>query len=536
MRESQLNICSILEKALKVRRAYTKTSMHYKKTIEEVKKEIEENFKDLINLKIKDNEVLQNDIPLYKKNKKEDNIFFPLYRDGLRELSIDPNISEEELEKFIEALNYDILKEKSEMDTVGFLWSLDLESINYKAVDGISETGEEGEQKGDEISKAVNELVENLKEKPPLLEEEEKKYKMVIDKDIKIDKIYVENKRGEKVSFEELPLIFYLEEKEIDWVKEEVLKVEKEESKIIFKFIKILLYCIKNENLDKETLDFYIEGILKGFLSSKDFSNFFWLLQELENFKEKISFNNFISFLNLEVLKEVLKDEKKDDYTKFLSHLLLLYLPELFLEFFKILPKESFEKFKEHLMYELNKNPFALDIYLKDEDKTFFILDLIPNDLIFLYLDKIKNFLNSKDEVLKEKVLNLLLPFLKYIGYKSFIPLLKSDNLNIRIKVLKKFEMEDLKGYKKEFLDFIKPENFSKLTIFEKKGYLKIILKNFQEEAIQINNLLPKRKLFLGKKEKKGAKEIANILNQFEEGKEFLKRYEKLWKKYLKGE
>ncbi len=527
------DLCILFEKGLKTLRAYRKSSNLFKKCLEEIKEEIEKNFTEPVLLKLNDLYVEQNETVMYKKVKKEENIFFPLYRDGLREILIDPKIDLDEIEGFLEVLNFDITKSQEEIDTVGFLWLKDLRSISYKAVDGIGEKGEEGGQ-GNELFSAVEKIMSDLKENIMPYKEIDSKYKMVIDRDIRIDKLYVQDKEKEKVPFDENPLIFAISEEEIEKIKKEVISLDEDEQKIIFKFMKVLLFLSNNKEL-AENIQFYFEKLAISFIELKDFKGLLYLLKELENLKEKKFFFNLVNLLNIDVLKEIINYNLKEEEFEYLSFLLLKYLPERLIELFSFLPTNFSTKFRENIKKAIKEDVAIIENYKDEEIKKAFILDFLEPDVLFIYLDNFRELLNSKRQDIKEKAFSVFLKYGKYIGFNNFLSFLKEPNAEMKIRLLKTFEEEDLSAYIKFFLDFFDYKIFHNLSFTEKKLYIKLVLKNGNEmEKNYINNLIPKKRIFISKNEKKKAMEVAKILSQIEEGKIFLQKNEKLWKKYFK--
>lgn len=529
MKDKEKDICALFERGLKALRAYTKNSKAYKKTVEDIKKEIEE-FNEVIKLKLEDLNVIQNDLCLYKKNKKEDNIFFPLYRDGLREMEIDPNIDEDEIEKLIDVLNFDILKVKEDIDTVGFLWQMDLKYISYKAIDGIGDSSE-GFIKGDEFSKAVEELISNLKEKPSPYKGEDSKYKMIIERDIKLQKLLVENKEAEKFPFEETKIILGLSQDEINAIKNEVLEVENEDREIVIKFARILFYMLKNKKYkEKEIIKFYFEKIFNTFLELRDWEALLWFLKEIEKINEIELLLNTLKFLNEEILSSILSLNLSEEDLKFILKILLEYLPDFFVKLHSYFPKENIAEY-------FYKNPKVLEYFLKNEDKTIFILNFSPKEILYIYFDKIKSFLNSNNQNLREAICYFIFQNPGLLKIDEILMLINDQNQNIRVRALKAIENEKLAPYLEKFFSIVESKNFQDMGFLEKKLILKIILSNSSlKERKRLNNLLPKKKLFISKKEKKKAFDIAKILIQFEEGKKFLEENKKYWKKYMKGE
>src|SRR5438132_1227025 len=76
-------------------------------------------------------------VSVLHRPKAEESFFFPLFRDGLRELTFSPEVSADDLNKFMSVLE---VKEKdvgAGDDVVNHLWRTDLTTIMHRAIDGI---------------------------------------------------------------------------------------------------------------------------------------------------------------------------------------------------------------------------------------------------------------------------------------------------------------------------------------------------------------------------------------------------------------
>ncbi|MGE5182410.1 MAG: HEAT repeat domain-containing protein [Acidobacteriota bacterium] len=79
--------------------------------------------------------------PLYEVERAEQNLWYPLYRDGIRELTFGDELARDELIAFFRALvalaamKPDDDSDDGEDDAVTFLWDLDLANISYAAID-----------------------------------------------------------------------------------------------------------------------------------------------------------------------------------------------------------------------------------------------------------------------------------------------------------------------------------------------------------------------------------------------------------------
>lgn len=77
--------------------------------------------------------------PLLNREKTEDAYFFPLYRDGLRELRFRSDVSLEEIEALLDLLETPRRSLGAADDMVTQLWRLDLKTIGFIASDGLGD-------------------------------------------------------------------------------------------------------------------------------------------------------------------------------------------------------------------------------------------------------------------------------------------------------------------------------------------------------------------------------------------------------------
>src|SRR5438552_7832666 len=84
-------------------------------------------------------------VSILSRPKHDDSFFFPLFRDGLRELTFLPKVTAEDLDALLAVLE---TREKDLGvwdDMINYLWRRDLNTIVHKAIDGIGESEQDGE-------------------------------------------------------------------------------------------------------------------------------------------------------------------------------------------------------------------------------------------------------------------------------------------------------------------------------------------------------------------------------------------------------
>ena len=154
-----------LEKTLNARRLYAPNSSTYA----EATATVVEKYRNALaagafTVAFGSTELLVDRQPVIQKQRREDAFFFPLYRDGLRELRFSPPASLDDFNSLIAIFE---LKDKElggADDTVSYLWRADLKTIAHKAIDEIDDIETEGR---DDFRDLVTKLAEEISNPRP---------------------------------------------------------------------------------------------------------------------------------------------------------------------------------------------------------------------------------------------------------------------------------------------------------------------------------------------------------------------------------
>lgn len=508
------SFCVLLEKACKIRRSYPKSAPLYSGIIDEIYSQCIENLKEEVELNLVENGVLSEDSYVYKKE-RDLNIFFCLYKDGLRQIKILPGIDKKEIEDFVDLINEVQNQEIPEnLDSVGYLWMKNFPSISYLAIDGIGERG--GEKGGEDLNEEIKKMFDKIKNPPKPLKEENSSYSMVFEQDLKIEKLKVQNLDGEKISFEELPIIYYLKDDEFLKIAKEVEDLKKEEDFLLSNFYKIILELVeKDEYKSNEDLFAVLKIFLKSFKDTKNYENFISLISILAKYFDENSLKNLIlDLLDDEFIKDLGKNLKLEwGIDKFLR-LISLEFPEFIIPFFENTSK------KKEIQYTfkeiLKEKPSLLTYFLKNEKGIAFSINFIEETHFIYFKEELKKAIEISNPSLKAKIVGKTGPFFSSLGIEWIKNLFFKSNQDLRYFILRHiFEYFDEK-----ILIFLKElfysHNFKKLSREEEEILLKIILKKAPDKINEfIMPLIPKRKIFLSKKEKEFKKFILNYISNF---------------------
>lgn len=110
-------------KAKKAFRMYPANNPIYIKTLDEAHTKLKNffSYKDTYVLHIKHNSILYDTAEIYHNPEKEDNLALFFFKDGVRELSFNRGLSQEELEEFLKILALDFDRDVFDDDIVTLL-------------------------------------------------------------------------------------------------------------------------------------------------------------------------------------------------------------------------------------------------------------------------------------------------------------------------------------------------------------------------------------------------------------------------------
>jgi hypothetical protein len=134
-------------RARKNLRMYPPNNPIYIRTVKDTCGRFEEffDYEDTLKMKITRNEILIDSEPVYQSTGKDENLALFLFRDGLRELSFEKGIKENEIQEFLEIISVDFDREDIEDDIVTLLWAREFQNIKY-AMDDTFLTEDENYQ------------------------------------------------------------------------------------------------------------------------------------------------------------------------------------------------------------------------------------------------------------------------------------------------------------------------------------------------------------------------------------------------------
>lgn len=228
---------------------------------------------------------------LLNRPKREDCYFFPLYRDGLREMSFATGVTPEELEALMRVFE---AEEKrllgASEDTVSFLWRCDLASITYSAIDGIGD--QEGDDEGvasggDDYRALVAELVAKIQDPAP--PSTGQSYAFVLDADVKVAATdFHYEATTQRRAFADNPTVLALAPEEAQAIRAELDR--EREVDLLSRFVAILFAILEDPraSVPAASLTPVLGKLLEGYWAARDFEAFCVLLRKLAAAAESV--------------------------------------------------------------------------------------------------------------------------------------------------------------------------------------------------------------------------------------------------------
>jgi len=208
--------------------------------------------------------------PILSRPKHDESFFFPLYRDGLRELTILPDVAPDDLDAFLAVLETRQREAGAADDMVSDLWRRDLNTIMFKAIDGIGESEEDGEA-GRELHALVADLAAKIQDPAPPAAAQ--KYGYAIDGDVTIASQDVHfNASTLRRAIDETPEFLRLAADEAQQVRAELAPAR--ERVLIERFIEILLVIVRSplKSVEASAVAPMFQQLAEGYWNERDYN------------------------------------------------------------------------------------------------------------------------------------------------------------------------------------------------------------------------------------------------------------------------
>ena len=354
------------------------------------------------------------------KDEREESFFFPLYRDGLRKLTFAPGVTFEEVEGLLSTFEAERKRLVGpSLDTISFLWRCDLQSITFKAIDGIGD--EEGDVSQDAAGDDYRALVADVMSKiqSPAPPETGQGYAFVVDADTRVaaTDFHYESTTARR-TFEDNPTVLQLSSGEVAALRSG-LEGDTEEA-LLQRFIEILFVMLMDPagTISGEAVGPVFSRLLEGYWASGDYPSLASLMSRLLATSEGAPLPETRAGIQ-KILEASLTDERIDETLK-LVEAGSLELKEagilwsiagdqnwdLLLDFSWTLPEGRLrDGMSGFLRKKLSANPDLLRPSLTSEDveRVRAALALIDETLDGLYQNELLGLASHKDQGIRLK-------------------------------------------------------------------------------------------------------------------------------------
>ena len=280
-----------LDTTLTRRKLYAANTAPYREAAENLFEKLKEAFGEGgegFTLRATSTDLFLGKASVLQRSKREESFFFPLYRDGLREITFLPSSTVEEVTHLLETLEAERKKTIGpSQDTISFLWRGDLQGITFKAIDGIGE--EEGDDQGNSVNDDYQAMVADVLSKiqNPAAPETGQGYSFRIDADIKVaaTDMHYEGTTA-KQEFENNPTVLQLSEDEVAALRSGVN--ENTEELLLARFIEILFMMLMDPTgtVSGPALIPVFKQMIEGIWISQDYHTVSTLLNRLRTASE----------------------------------------------------------------------------------------------------------------------------------------------------------------------------------------------------------------------------------------------------------
>lgn len=443
-----------------------------------------------LTLKVYQNELIFEKERVYHNPNREDNLALFLFKDGIREITFEKGMTQDELEEFLNILSLDLNKEAIDDDIVTLLWERNLDHIKYVVDERLF---------ADEEIESEFRTYEKIKKNTYTDDSLKKAHTDALGAELNI-----------------LEIRYPINNEDLQNIYTDIKTLEKPRTDKLATILLELLYDTKELTTFREISDL-IEGLLGYCLINGDFKNASSILDYLKEAIERRLFGTEgVKRLNLvynSVNKEsfvnevgrVLKTSEtidKDGFIRYVKHLDKSSIPyflqlimegddikgkELIIEALVILGRHDIEAIADGL------NDERWDV-VKD---TIHIIGRIGTSGALEHLTRVIS--HPEEKVRKEAV--TVIGNIKHPNVFQYIKLALNDaSSSVRITAAEAMGNINIPAAKKVFLSELSKKMFSSKDFEEKKKFYKVITRWTDEDVIEFLTRTLKRRRFWNRK------------------------------------
>ncbi|HSP15014.1 MAG TPA: hypothetical protein VLV78_09700 [Thermoanaerobaculia bacterium] len=259
-----------IEKTIAARRLYKAGSGPYREANERVLEKCRTAAGgEAFTVRVGATDIFLEKVPVLSHPKREDSFFFPLYRDGLRDLTFTPETSAADLEALIQVFETKEQQLGSADDMVNYLWRRNLTTIHHTATDGISE-GEDDGSGGPSLVALIADLDEKMRSRKPLQSAQPRRPEHARQDAAAVQRLFEEN-----------AAVLQLSEPQQGELRAEI--VADDDQHLMERFIEILFTIprFSFKSIDPVTIAGILGQLVEGYWTSRDFEKLAALLAHM---------------------------------------------------------------------------------------------------------------------------------------------------------------------------------------------------------------------------------------------------------------
>ncbi len=260
-----------IEKTLAARRLYHPGNTAYREATERLlEKCLAAAGNEGLTITVTPTDIFFDKFSVLSRPKHDDSFFFPLFRDGLRELTFTTGVTANDLDAFLGVLETKDRDLGPADDMINQLWRRDMTTIVHKAMDGIGDSEDDGEA-GNELHGLIADLSERIKDPAPPTTGQ--KYAFVMDADVRVgQQDFHYDATTMRRTFEENPSVLRLSTEEAEQIRSEL--AQDRDQVLVERFIEILLVIVRSpmKSIEASSIAPVLQQLAEAYWNARDYS------------------------------------------------------------------------------------------------------------------------------------------------------------------------------------------------------------------------------------------------------------------------
>ncbi len=215
-------------------------------------------------------------ISVLNRPKHDDSFFFPLFRDGLRELTFAPDVSAADINALLDIITMKDHHLPPADDLVNQLWRLNLTTIHSKSTDGIGDSEDDGSE-GSELQAQITELASQIQSTAPPVRPRDTPAVETHPEPPDVHEAALNLRRA----FEADPSIFALDARQAEEIRKQLS--EGREHSLVERFIEILLVIVRSpmKSIEPAAITPVFQQLADRYWSERDYARVVAILRHV---------------------------------------------------------------------------------------------------------------------------------------------------------------------------------------------------------------------------------------------------------------